>query len=377
MPMNYTRLKQRFALTGVIVCLIFTERLWNHFKPPSISLLRWEKSIPPILSTHHVRGMMCTLLKNEGRHVKEWISFHSLLGVDLFVIYDDNSIDDLLNEVREFQGRVIVIPWGLSSSGKDLDIHVQAERQVTAVQHCVSTYGSLPQWLIFCDVDEFIFPCKSDHDAIGEYIDEPAVQLECLKFGFGFEDRNLAPNELTIEKHLLRAPYYSLDENAQNLTKRFPIPSCQIDARMCETRGAWKNAYNVREYPQYRNILAQSISIHGAPVIPVTQETLTRESGICCNHYAFRSTQLASAKAKKNRNSIFDRVARNNDSAAFYNSVLDTKILRYFSELRKFLADPKLSIGKHSHEWADCRPPTCVFKHLMRLGVSICRRVCD
>ena len=37
------------------------------------------------------RRVLCTVLKNEARFVKEWIEFHHDLGFDKIRIYDDNQ----------------------------------------------------------------------------------------------------------------------------------------------------------------------------------------------------------------------------------------------------------------------------------------------
>lgn len=38
---------------------------------------------------------VCTIIKNEALYIKEWIVFHKLLGFNKFIIYDDNSNDDI------------------------------------------------------------------------------------------------------------------------------------------------------------------------------------------------------------------------------------------------------------------------------------------
>lgn len=323
-------------------CLTIYFRLtvanWYQYnRSSSYQLIQGKTAIIDVSDELHIRGMICTLIKNEAKYIREWISFHLLLGVNFFVIYDDNSTDRLMQEIQMFGKSVTVIPWGSSMNGKDLVQHIQSERQISAARDCVLKFSPLSQWLMFLDVDEFVFPCQPNVDDIGFFVQDPSVKLECLKFGFGFEDREPSYDELTIEKHVLRAPYSSLDVNAENITRRFA--SCQNDPRLCETHGSWKHAYNTEKYPQYRNILARTIGIHGTDAFPVIQKNLTRHNGLCCNHYGYRSTQLSKLKAQKNRNPTLSMVARNKESAAFYNSVLDTNVLRYASKVRNFMAD--------------------------------------
>src|SRR5690349_498409 len=128
MQMDFSRFSQWCILTGIIVYLIFVIRFQDHYKPGLNVLLRSTSSRLRIPGRPHIRGMLCTLLKNEAKYVREWISFHLLLGVDLFIIYDDNSTDNLLKEVHIFQELVTVIPWGFPSNGVDLGTHVQSNR---------------------------------------------------------------------------------------------------------------------------------------------------------------------------------------------------------------------------------------------------------
>lgn len=37
---------------------------------------------------------MCVRTKDIGRYVPEWVAYHWALGVDEFMIYDDDSVDD-------------------------------------------------------------------------------------------------------------------------------------------------------------------------------------------------------------------------------------------------------------------------------------------
>jgi len=40
------------------------------------------------------------MVKNESEYIKEWLEYHMLVGVDKFVIYDNNS-DDNLKEILQ------------------------------------------------------------------------------------------------------------------------------------------------------------------------------------------------------------------------------------------------------------------------------------
>ena len=59
------------------------------------------------------RLSLCLIFKNEAPFLKEWIDYHTIVGVDHFYLYNNNS-DDNYKEVLEpyiRQGIVTLIEW--------------------------------------------------------------------------------------------------------------------------------------------------------------------------------------------------------------------------------------------------------------------------
>lgn len=44
-------------------------------------------------ATYQHKLSACTMVFNEGTFIEEWLSYHLLIGVDHFYIYDDGSTD--------------------------------------------------------------------------------------------------------------------------------------------------------------------------------------------------------------------------------------------------------------------------------------------
>lgn len=82
-------------------------------------------------SRNGTQGVICTVLKNEAKYVAEWIAFHLVVGATKFVIYDDNSTDNLLEVVKPFGDAVNVINMYKDVQGAPGDnaIHRVAGRQ--------------------------------------------------------------------------------------------------------------------------------------------------------------------------------------------------------------------------------------------------------
>lgn len=128
---------------------------------------------------------VCALFKNEEKHLKEWIEYHRLIGVDHFYLYNNNSSDCPIRVLKPYidDGIVTLINWPdcihLSSSKKRDFIWSLAVQQ-PAYQHaakCAALHET--KWLTFLDVSEFLIPV-GHHNLIHlleKYKDAPGVIL--------------------------------------------------------------------------------------------------------------------------------------------------------------------------------------------------------
>jgi glycosyltransferase involved in cell wall biosynthesis len=94
----------------------------------------------------------CVIVKNEARYIYEWLSFHYVVGVDKFFIYNNNSDDDTLAVIRRWprQDRIVVIDWPM----------VPGQR--AAYEHMIREHRGASEWCAFIDCDEFMCPRGSD-----------------------------------------------------------------------------------------------------------------------------------------------------------------------------------------------------------------------
>jgi hypothetical protein len=119
------------------------------------------------------------MARNEGRHFREWIEFHRLVGVEHFAVYD-NSSDDNTREILEpykAAGVVDIIPWPHFAPDYDT--------QAMAYNHALSHFGPKTQWMAFFDLDEFLFSPTTDavSDILRGYEDLPAICVYWAMFG--------------------------------------------------------------------------------------------------------------------------------------------------------------------------------------------------
>uniref|UniRef100_A0A7C9D2Z5 Glycosyltransferase family 92 protein n=1 Tax=Opuntia streptacantha TaxID=393608 RepID=A0A7C9D2Z5_OPUST len=97
----------------------------------------------------------CTMVYNVGKFLREWVTYHASVGVEKFILYDNDSNDGLDRTVQElnragYDVRMIYWPW--------------PKTQEAGFSHCALCAEHICQWMAFIDVDEFILsPGWMDH----------------------------------------------------------------------------------------------------------------------------------------------------------------------------------------------------------------------
>ena len=106
------------------------------------------------------------MIKNEGEYIKEWLEYHKLVGVDKFIIYDNNSDDNLKSILQPYidVGEVDYIFYpktqtDFEKKGKKVEYWAF---QAYAYNDSIKKYRNKSKWLGFIDIDEFIVPVKND-----------------------------------------------------------------------------------------------------------------------------------------------------------------------------------------------------------------------
>ena len=123
------------------------------------------------------RLSLCLIFKNEAPFLKEWIDYHTVVGVDHFYLYNNNS-DDNYKEVLEpyiRQGIVTLIEWPYQNS------------QFKAYKHCYENFRNETNWISFLDADEFFVPKYEETitEWLKPFLKYPAVNIHWLMFCTG------------------------------------------------------------------------------------------------------------------------------------------------------------------------------------------------
>lgn len=134
---------------------------------------------------------LCCIVKNEGAYLREWVQYHSLIGVEHFFIYDNGSTPSARESLGELAARPHVTL--LNAPTRSM--------QLPAYNHCLTEFGNNFKWIGFIDADEFICPAAvSDlRPLLGEY--EPYAALALSWRMFSSNGHETRPAGLVLDNY--------------------------------------------------------------------------------------------------------------------------------------------------------------------------------
>ncbi|PSS28681.1 Glycosyltransferase family 92 protein like [Actinidia chinensis var. chinensis] len=107
----------------------------------------------------------CTMVWNQASALREWIMYHTWLGIERWFIYDNNSEDGIKEVIEE-----------LEQEGYNVSRHVWpwVKSQEAGFSHCALRARDECKWVGFMDVDEyFYFPFPNPRNQKSRELDFP------------------------------------------------------------------------------------------------------------------------------------------------------------------------------------------------------------
>src|SRR3984885_7724305 len=139
--------------------------------------------------------VVCAIFRNEARYLLEWLTYHHLVGVDHFVLYDNGSTDDPARVIggSPMAEHVTLIRWP------------QRPGKLPAYRHFIDIFAPGFEWAAFIDLDEFLLPLngRKVQDTLDRLPGAAAVLVQWRVFGPGPWDAS--PPGLVIENYDQRA----------------------------------------------------------------------------------------------------------------------------------------------------------------------------
>ena len=112
----------------------------------------------------HGKTAVVAIIKNEAPYIQEWIQYHILKGIDIFYIYDNDSDDNVEKVLKKYIEKKIVVYTKMPGF----------MRQCDAYNDALNRYGRDCQYMIFLDLDEFVY-CEREYlpDVFEEKLKDP------------------------------------------------------------------------------------------------------------------------------------------------------------------------------------------------------------
>jgi len=167
-PIALRRLHAFVLCTTVVVCVAAPEEnVPKYWLTHEVNGARGEEgsavSGAGVGSDENEKDVLriCGIFHNEAPYLREWLTHHLVLGAQKVFLYDHTSDDEFVTVAKPFidAGVVELRYWnnGLSSVTNATSNSVQFSVQNQAYKDCMRNNFGKTQWLLFLDIDEFLF----------------------------------------------------------------------------------------------------------------------------------------------------------------------------------------------------------------------------
>ncbi|XP_021902542.1 glycosyltransferase family 92 protein Os08g0121900 [Carica papaya] len=90
----------------------------------------------------------CTMVYNVAKFLREWVMYHAKIGVEKFILYDNESDDDLEDVVKKLK---------LEGYNIETVFWIWPKTQEAGFSHAVIHAKNSCTWIMYIDIDEFVF----------------------------------------------------------------------------------------------------------------------------------------------------------------------------------------------------------------------------
>jgi len=136
------------------------------------------------------------MFKNESSIIKQWIKHYIDEKVDHFYLIDNGSNDNYYDEIKEYNDKITII--------KDNFRKKIGTQNFLINKHYLDKIKKETDWVIVCDIDEYIFDINYDSDIItyirnleNKYKNLAKIMLPWKNFA-AHKNKNIIPNDIPI-----------------------------------------------------------------------------------------------------------------------------------------------------------------------------------
>lgn len=278
------------------------------FKKPRIEEKRYNVSI-------------CAIFKNEAPYLDEWLSFHMLVGVEHFYLYNNNSEDDYESVIKKYvdAGVVTVINW------------VQNHKQMEAYLDCVERFRHESKWIGFIDIDEFVIPKKRNniYQILKDFENRGAVKMYWRLYGSSGRMSRESPGLVTEDFTVCWPKYCDIGKCFYNTA---------FEMYTDKGKGA---AFHHDCWTRYKRLVMPPVNIYGNYCFKYADRVKDNDFAIQINHYFTKSYEEYGIK--KSRGDVYFKINPHDEEYFFFHEMkctyVDCSAYRYLIKLKKMLSD--------------------------------------
>jgi hypothetical protein len=256
---------------------------------------------------------LCCIAKDEDLFLKEWLTYHALIGVEHFFIYDNLSavpIAQLLD--------------GWASPARVTVIRNPEElTQGVVYTHCLQHYGNEFKWIAFLDVDDFIRLSPT----AGELADIRIFLAEFEPYaGVGLNWRMFSSSG-----HDITPPAPVIGSYTRTFGDDAHIKSVVQPAKVCGCAGPHAFHPNAGEY---------AVNAARFPIPPGFPFTVPATDKAAINHYFYKSRQCFAHKIAKGNPCNIERRMQDFERHLLMPDERDDSLLAYAPRVAALLNNP-------------------------------------
>ena len=293
---------------------------WNFFYERTIGscVNRWH-------CLHDEKGkfenelIFAAIAKNEGPYIQEWIEYHRLVGVQKFIIFDNESTDNMKELLSGYIDSGIVDYVFLPGRAKQLDAYYEALKR----------YRKKAKLIGFFDLDEFVIPVDYNQ-TIGETVweilqrNKRAAGVAINWYVYGSAGHQKRPAGLVMENYLYRAED---DYENNHCVKTIVNPRL--------TKGYIFDPHTPTYYCGYHSVTEKGVVVDG----PWNDYPNNSYENIRINHYYCKSVEEGRIKFERGLATHEQDIKNDWEKYARFdkNDVFDDIILRYAGRVKEVL----------------------------------------
>lgn len=296
-------------------------------KAPNKDLDLWIKrhGIKTILEYSNIKIKNIVMIKNDNYialssickenidDIIEWIIYHRDIGVDAFILYNNDPemhLYDLLP--KELQSICVVKDWFLEKNG----------RQILAQKDCIKHYNQF-RWIGFLDIDEYIVLLDEStniKDYLVEYDQFDGLCLHWLLFG---SNNHTAKQKSTIFSYTQSCPSHGANEHIKSIINPNRYSGKHSDPHFIPTIGGNVNTL----CKPVKDAFGSTRNTKSKPVI---------SSHMRINHYYTKSIEDFEKKKNRGGGNMVNRKYTDDHFNGHQNeNVYNDDIIRSYLKLKK------------------------------------------